>query len=321
MTRLSWLLAVLLTVFGCAPTVAEHTTDRTFHLRVPPLSTDMSNTLPPHQQRRDRRAVRASHTQSPIYFDQPTYTVNMTEGGDVSGSSPVVITMQAHHKSHMSLFYAMVAPEDTRSMHTFGIDRETGLVTLKQSLDRELIDRHVLRVTASDRTNMYTASTTLYVYVQDVQDNAPIFDNTIYTGNIAEDAPVCARVCGLVHIHTAQIGTTVLHVYAHDADAGANGNVTYHIEPSSDTTIDDTLHFHMHPSTGVLQVARRLDREIKDTYRFRVVAGDHGDVARYGNAQIFVEVIDVNDNTPQVRHQFVCAHYVSSCSLSTHLPN
>ena len=54
------------------------------------------------------------------------------------------------------------------------------------------MDRHVFRVTASESSTGTGRSATalLMVYVQDVQDHAPVFEKSTYTASIGEDAPV-----------------------------------------------------------------------------------------------------------------------------------
>ena len=62
---------------------------------------------------------------------------------------------------------------------------------LAKSLDRETLDKHVLKVTAYERVDpTVSTSTTVVVDVVDVQDNSPIFERDSYFADIREDAPV-----------------------------------------------------------------------------------------------------------------------------------
>lgn len=67
----------------------------------------------------------------------------------------------------------------------------SGEIRLAKSLDREVLDKHVLKVTAYERTDpTVSGSTTVTVEVRDVQDNSPIFERNSYFADIREDAPV-----------------------------------------------------------------------------------------------------------------------------------
>ncbi|KAK6013383.1 hypothetical protein OSTOST_21304, partial [Ostertagia ostertagi] len=58
------------------------------------------------------------------------------------------------------------------------------------SLDREILDKHVLKVTAYERLDpTVSSSVTVTVDVLDVQDNSPIFERDSYFADIREDAP------------------------------------------------------------------------------------------------------------------------------------
>lgn len=58
-------------------------------------------------------------------------------------------------------------------------------------MDRETLDRHVLKVTAYERLDpAVSASSSVIVEILDVQDNAPIFERNSYYAEIREDAPV-----------------------------------------------------------------------------------------------------------------------------------
>lgn len=66
-----------------------------------------------------------------------------------------------------------------------------GFVRVGKALDREILDRHVLKVMAYERLDpAVSASSSVIVEVLDVQDNAPIFERDSYYVEIREDAPV-----------------------------------------------------------------------------------------------------------------------------------
>lgn len=67
----------------------------------------------------------------------------------------------------------------------------SGEIRLAKSLDREILDKHVLKVTAYERLDpTVSSSATVTVDVLDVQDNSPVFERDSYFADISEDAPV-----------------------------------------------------------------------------------------------------------------------------------
>lgn len=78
-----------------------------------------------------------------------------------------------------------------RSLNLFLLDTVNGEIRVAKSLDRETLNRHVLKVTAYERLDpSVSASTTVIVDLIDIQDNAPVFERNSYFAEIREDAPV-----------------------------------------------------------------------------------------------------------------------------------
>ena len=61
-----------------------------------------------------------------------------------------------------------------------------GIVTVKNSLDRETTDKYNLGVTATDSQTPTVAN--VPITILDVNDNNPVFEKNEYTINVAEDA-------------------------------------------------------------------------------------------------------------------------------------
>ena len=90
-------------------------------------------------------------------------------------------------------------------------------------------------------------------------------------------------------------------VNAFDADQGVNSRVLYHIV---DGNHDNA--FIIEPAfSGVVKTNIVLDREIRDTYRLKVIATDEGVPQMTGTAFIMVNIIDKNDNHPTFPHHSV----------------
>jgi hypothetical protein len=95
-------------------------------------------------------------------------------------------------------------------------------------------------------------------------------------------------------------GTLLTVLHAIDDDIDDNGRVTYHLL-SVDNGVD--VMFAVNESSGelTLNAGGLLDRETTPLYRLTVEARDHGFPVRSAISVITVNVVDVNDNPPQVR--------------------
>ena len=93
-------------------------------------------------------------------------------------------------------------------------------------------------------------------------------------------------------------------VKAVDRDVGDNANLTYRLldNPVNETSQFDSGPFAVDPATGAVRATASVDREVKDTYRFRVVAADAGSPTAFtSTALVTVNVLDYNDEAPQFK--------------------
>ena len=116
----------------------------------------------------------------------------------------------------------------------------------------------------------------IHIYVDDVNDNAPVFDQAYYRASILESAP---------------IGTSILRVSAVDPDSQETA-VTFALARGGHEQLD------VDKTTGVIFVKDTLDYEVTNKLDVVVVASDNGDPELTNEANVTVNVIDVNDNSP-----------------------
>uniref|UniRef100_A0A8C6SXP5 Cadherin domain-containing protein n=1 Tax=Neogobius melanostomus TaxID=47308 RepID=A0A8C6SXP5_9GOBI len=157
-------------------------------------------------------------------------------------------------------------------------------LVLQKPLDREKQPAIKLVLTALDGGKPpRTGTLSLLINIIDVNDNAPNFERSLYKTSIKENSPV---------------GTVVIKLNATDADEGANGKVIYSMIKRG--TIDLSNIFHLNPETGEITVKGELDFELSPAYEIRVQAKDQGTIPRSSQAKLLIEVIDVNDNAPEI---------------------
>ncbi|XP_054345255.1 protocadherin alpha-7 isoform X13 [Pongo pygmaeus] len=161
--------------------------------------------------------------------------------------------------------------------------RPLGLV-LRKPLDREETPELHLLLTATDGGKPeLTGTVQLIITVLDINDNAPVFDRTLYTVKLPENV---------------SIGTLVIHPNASDLDEGLNGDIIYSF--SSDVSPDIKSKFHMDPISGAITVTGHMDFEESRAHKIPVEAVDKGFPPLAGHCTVLVEVADVNDNAPQL---------------------
>ncbi|KAK3610123.1 hypothetical protein CHS0354_039903 [Potamilus streckersoni] len=158
---------------------------------------------------------------------------------------------------------------------SFKID-QNGIVVTARKLDREFVSQYTLRVQANDGSQVSYA--TIAVYLNDVNDNAPQFTQNMYSIDIPEDTP---------------IGTTMEGVRATDLDEGVNKRIRYYFasEWGNDT-------FFLDAERGLFITLRVLDFEENQLYTLKIGAIDGGTPPLSSTVIVYMNILDVNDNTP-----------------------
>ncbi|XP_071670962.1 protocadherin alpha-2-like isoform X4 [Patagioenas fasciata] len=157
-------------------------------------------------------------------------------------------------------------------------------LVLTKPLDRETLSVHRLVLTASDggRPSL-TGTMELVISVLDINDNAPQFNQSVYSVHLLEDALE---------------GTVLVRVNATDPDLGTYGEVIYEIDTVVPPSISDT--FSIDGNSGDIRLTGALDFETVAFYDLQIKAKDKGTPSLSGHCKVLVEVLDVNDNAPEV---------------------
>nr|XP_027783593.1 protocadherin beta-4-like [Marmota flaviventris] len=150
-----------------------------------------------------------------------------------------------------------------------------------KALDREEQPEFSLILMALDGGSPPRSGTvTVRILIMDVNDNAPEFVHTPYEVQVLENSP---------------LDSPVLSVLARDADAGNFGSVSYGLFQPSDE-IKQT--FSINEITGEIRLRKKLDFEKIKSYHVEIEAIDGGGLS--GKGTVFIEVVDVNDNAPEL---------------------
>ncbi|XP_069825446.1 protocadherin gamma-B1-like isoform X37 [Dendropsophus ebraccatus] len=129
---------------------------------------------------------------------------------------------------------------------------------------------------------MRSGTALISIIVTDVNDNFPIFTQSVYKVSVNENTPV---------------NTTILTVTSTDKDEGVNGQVTYSFSKTSGN-FHRSGTFSINPVTGDIKTYSKLDFEVMQNYEISVQAKDGGGLV--ARCKVLVEVIDENDNAPEI---------------------
>ncbi|XP_017121894.1 fat-like cadherin-related tumor suppressor homolog isoform X1 [Drosophila elegans] len=160
----------------------------------------------------------------------------------------------------------------------FTVNATTGCIRLNRPLDREQQDNYALHLTAKDGGNPVLSSEALvYILVDDVNDNAPVFGVQEYIFKVREDLPR---------------GTVLAVIEAVDEDIGPNAEILFSLK---EETQDEEL-FRIDKHTGAIRTQGQLDYENKQVHNLVVSAIDGGDPSLTSDMPIVIMIIDVNEN-------------------------
>ncbi|KAM4774886.1 cadherin-related family member 1 isoform 3-T5 [Cyanocitta cristata] len=171
----------------------------------------------------------------------------------------------------------------------FTIDRHSGVLRIKTgvTLDYEKSRTHFVVVVAKDGggklrgdNKVFSATTTVTINVEDVQDTPPMFIGTPYYGYVYEDTLA---------------GSEVLTVVALDGDRGKPNSIHYCIVNGSEGS------FEISNTTGAISVIKSPNQLKKEVYELKVKASEisqEGDTSDHVFAMVIIRVVDLNNHPP-----------------------
>ncbi|XP_054890882.1 protocadherin alpha-3-like [Poeciliopsis prolifica] len=218
-------------------------------------------------------------------FAEKSFSLNISESSPTGERFLLPLAVDADSGSNSVNAYKLSVNE------YFSLDVQSGgehsasaeLVLLK-ALDREKQATIKLTLTAVDGGRPpKTGTLQIIVNILDVNDNTPSFSKSLYKASVYENAP---------------IGTIVIQLNATDLDEGENGKVTYSFFKRAN--FNPSQIFFINEETGDISVKGELDYEAQSAYEIHVQVTDKGASPRRSNAKLLIEVVDVNDNTPEI---------------------
>uniref|UniRef100_A0A8C5MSH5 Cadherin EGF LAG seven-pass G-type receptor 1 n=1 Tax=Leptobrachium leishanense TaxID=445787 RepID=A0A8C5MSH5_9ANUR len=213
-------------------------------------------------------------------FEQSEYREYIRENLEVGYEVLTIRATDGDAPSNANMLYRLLNGDGPNS--AFEIDARSGVVRTRAQVDREAVTDYQLIVEANDQgkdPGPKSATATVYIYVEDENDNYPQFTEKRYVVQVPENISPNSQI---------------LQVRATDRDKGNNAIVYYSIVSGNIKG-----QFFIHSLTGAIDVIYSLDYESIREYSLRIKAQDGGRPPLSNTTgMVAVQVLDVNDNAP-----------------------
>uniref|UniRef100_A0A8C2L5C5 Cadherin-5 n=1 Tax=Cyprinus carpio TaxID=7962 RepID=A0A8C2L5C5_CYPCA len=211
--------------------------------------------------------------------------------GSISESSKagsIVMTVNATDADDGSTQNGRIEYKLLNGTDLFNINNERVIRTLKSSLDREKQSQYIIAIKAKDMPGMEngnSATTTVTININDVNDNIATFKKGKYQFNVKEDS---------------KLGTEIGILGVEDKDEIQNKNPIFTIQNEFDKVFDIKLNYE---KDGILSLKVPLDYETNNMYKFYVNVDEHTESKSPDNqgpdlqkrAEVSIHVIDVDE--------------------------
>ncbi|XP_053501638.1 protocadherin alpha-2 isoform X6 [Ictalurus furcatus] len=218
------------------------------------------------------------------HFPLHTFKLNITENASpgerfllpVAEDDDIGSNALKDYRLSTNEFFSIDVQNDEQSM--------SAELVLQKVLDREKQSSLRLLLSALDGGKPPKSGTlNIIIDVIDVNDNSPVFSVPLYKVKVKENV---------------SLGTKILSVSASDLDEGIHSDIVYSILGHGKSK----KHlFTIIPETGQIVVNGQLDYEENRAVELRVQARDKGIPPQSSQCKVLVEVLDENDNPPEIK--------------------
>ncbi|KFQ30493.1 Cadherin-related family member 2, partial [Merops nubicus] len=188
----------------------------------------------------------------------------------------------------------------------FSVNARTGNVTLRNSLDREFQAKLTITIGVYDGINDQV-SKKLVIFVEDRNDNAPVFQHLPYRTSIPENMT---------------LGSIIYNVFASDSDTGNASRVSYSIEEVIPDSMKNHWLFYILPNGSVV-LNGSLDYANNTFYQLRILAKDGGgllhNIFTFQNSSTYLSlsISDVPNLDPRFLKEPYSVSVPENCALGT----
>ncbi|XP_017657215.1 cadherin-related family member 2 isoform X1 [Nannospalax galili] len=190
----------------------------------------------------------------------------------------------------------------------FSVTSDTGEVKLDSTLDYETLSFFPITISVKDSYNSL-GQREMNVIVEDRNDNAPVFRDTMFSTTINETLPV---------------GSVVFSVRAEDKDTGQAGMVQYQIEEVIPNSLDNKYLFYMLDDGSIVLNGSLSYNNKSAFYQLELRACDlggmlNGKFVKQCSRVVYlsISVVDQPDLDPQFVREFYSASVAEDVPLNT----
>uniref|UniRef100_A0A8C8CDI8 Cadherin domain-containing protein n=1 Tax=Oncorhynchus tshawytscha TaxID=74940 RepID=A0A8C8CDI8_ONCTS len=216
---------------------------------------------------------------NPPHFSRKNYQYTVLESLPVASVVARVKAVDADIGPNAEMEYRII--EDGPGLFKITTDEDTqeGVIILQKPLDFETKNSFNVRIEATNRNiepafvhlGSFSDTTSVKVTVKDVNES-PVFSTQLSRMVISEDA---------------RVGTSIGRVSAHDPDT-SNSAIRYSIDRNTDLE----RIFNVDALSGVISIAKPLDREVNSVHNLTILAMESR------KSFVAITVLDINDNAP-----------------------
>ncbi len=210
---------------------------------------------------------------NPPSFSRAEYNVIINEGAETGKEILKLFAVDPDSTPNGEVQYSISSGDES---DLFSIDRWTGSLRLRRSLDSEKESSHVFIIQASDGQGHFALAPVI-VEVKNINNNRPYFPLKSLTASIRENQPQNALV-------------TILHAIDHDK--GAYGELRYFLMYNAGIGKDSFL---VNQFSGEVRSRFTFDFEKVNAFNFIAMAMDAGNYSATVTVQVFVTGEDEYD--------------------------
>ncbi|XP_078800590.1 protocadherin-23-like isoform X2 [Oryzias latipes] len=205
-------------------------------------------------------------------FQQQLYSVSIPEHSDVGSCFLQVVATDADTPEFSVLLYSLSDGFDNADRHPlFQVQPHTGELCVSQDIDRDVGPSVYDILIKAEDPGGQSAQTYVHIEIEDLNDNAPVFNPEEYTVSVSNHAPP---------------GTEILSVIATDQDTGRFGYISYSIIPKDMSSL-----FMLDTQTGMLFLNSSLIHLGAASVKLFITAQDGEGLASARPAEVTINIL------------------------------
>ena len=186
--------------------------------------------------------------------------------------------------------FNLLLQAETGNSPLFHISKKSGKLYTSQTLDAEsicLFKKECFRTIdiAIQKATTVIKLLEVKVIIQDINDHQPEFPEKMVNIEFSED-------------DSKGVKRSIPNAIDHDVSL-KNSLITYQLNKKKNEPFSLSVSKNLDGTSKlVVNLEKRLDREIKNSYNIQVIAKDNGSPTKQTTLDVHISVIDVNDNPP-----------------------